>query len=171
MYGLTWSVLFGVAFQLAQRFLPGARAPWRAILLAMAGYWSVALVPFLKYPANPPGVGDPETITYRQGLYIGLLIASVASTALAIVVARYLERYIRSGWTRIGAGVAVAAAGGALTCILLPANPDPIQMPMDVVTGFRTLSVAGLTLFWVILGGGFALLTARASRGSAPAAR
>ena len=25
----------------------------------------------IKYPANPPAVGDPETIYYRQSLYVG----------------------------------------------------------------------------------------------------
>lgn len=164
MYGLTWSVLFGVVFYLVQRLLPAPDASWRGILLAVAGYWSVCLLPFLKYPANPPGVGDPETITYRQGLYIGLLAAAVVTTALAIAVARYLERYTRSIGTRAGAALAVAVAGGALAYIVMPANPDPIRMPTEVVNGFRALSVAGLTLFWVILGGGFAFLAARTSR-------
>ena len=32
-------------------------------------FLSVILVPFLKYPANPPSVGKPDTIAVRTALY------------------------------------------------------------------------------------------------------
>jgi hypothetical protein len=41
------------------------------------------LVPALKYPANPPAVGDPETIYYRQTLYV-IFIAISGFSALAV---------------------------------------------------------------------------------------
>ena len=40
----------------------------------------------IKYPANPPAVGDPETIYYRQSLYVGYLAIS-GFTALALALA------------------------------------------------------------------------------------
>ena len=40
----------------------------------------------IKYPANPPAVGDPETIYYRQSLYVGYLVIS-GFTALALALA------------------------------------------------------------------------------------
>jgi H+/gluconate symporter-like permease len=40
----------------------------------------------------------------------------------------------------------------------LPPNPDPVQMPADLVAAFRTLSLIGLTLFWLVLGVVFGLV-------------
>jgi hypothetical protein len=37
----------------------------------------------------------------------------------------------------------------------LPANPDPVEMPADLVWTFRLISFVGLLLFWVILAGMF----------------
>ena len=47
---------------------PARRA--RRILLAAAAFVVVFLVPFVKYPANPPAVGDPDTITKRTAAYL-----------------------------------------------------------------------------------------------------
>ena len=60
----------------------GARTT--AALLAGAALL-VYLVPFLKYPANPPAVGDPDTIGQRTALYflmmlLGILLAVGATT-------------------------------------------------------------------------------------------
>jgi Probable cobalt transporter subunit (CbtA) len=44
------------------------------------------LVSALMYPANPPAVGDPETINYRQSLYLGYLsIPGFAALGLALL--------------------------------------------------------------------------------------
>src|SRR6266550_517717 len=42
-------------------------------VLALAGFVVVELVPFLKYPANPPSVGDPDTIGRRTLLYLAMI--------------------------------------------------------------------------------------------------
>lgn len=34
------------------------------------------LIPVPKYPANPPAIGDPDTIYYRQSLYVAFLAIS-----------------------------------------------------------------------------------------------
>jgi len=48
------------------------------------------LVPALKYPANPLAVGDPETIYYRESLYIGLLaISGFSALGLALIYGKF----------------------------------------------------------------------------------
>jgi hypothetical protein len=37
----------------------------------------------------------------------------------------------------------------------LPGNPDPVEMPADLVWTFRVISFVGLLLFWLILAGMF----------------
>jgi predicted cobalt transporter CbtA len=44
---------------------------------------------------------------------------------------------------------------------LLPANPDAIEMPSDVLWTFPVLSVLGLAVFWTALGLVFGLLLQR----------
>jgi Probable cobalt transporter subunit (CbtA) len=152
IYGLTWSLLFGAVFQVAQRWLPGSTHFRRGVFLAAAAFWSVALFPFLKYPANPPGVGDPETITFRQATYLLMLALSVLGTALGVALAR------RRGW---GLASAFLAVFSMAVYFVLPGTTDPIALPAGLVSTFRALSLVGLAVFWAALGLIFGLLLQR----------
>jgi hypothetical protein len=59
---------------------------------------------------------------------------------------------------------------GGIAYLILPGNPDAIHMPDDVVSTFRALSLAGLTLFWVLFGAGFVWLVRGAGRNGSTAA-
>jgi Probable cobalt transporter subunit (CbtA) len=51
--------------------LPHSNSNIRKTLILAGIMWFVLfLVLALKYPANPPAVGDPEIICYRESLYI-----------------------------------------------------------------------------------------------------
>jgi hypothetical protein len=47
--------------------------------------------------------------------------------------------------------------------LAMPANPDPVRMPAGLVWTFRAISLAGLVVFWLVLGTSFQWL-ARARR-------
>jgi len=147
LYGLSLGVLFCGAFYLIQRALPVDGLAKKGALLALAGYWCIALVPFIKYPANPPGVGDPETIQFRQGFALALMLLLLGGAALSL----YLPRWVRglNTWALIAVNVAFAG----ILLVVMPANTDPVEMPPDLVMQFRVLSLLGLTLFWAVLGG------------------
>jgi len=160
VYGVIWGALLGVVHSVLGR----RRGPWEAArpgwLPALAIGWSVALFPFLKYPANPPGVGEAATIGYRQLLYGTFIVLSVAGTALAVVVHRRLQRaqdtaHDPRGWL-IAAAVYVAYA--AMLYVAMPASSDAVGGPADLIWTFRAISLAGLVLFWVVLGGAFGWL-------------
>jgi predicted cobalt transporter CbtA len=156
IFGAVWALLLTVVYHVVQRWLPAA-AKGRA-LLALAGWWSVSLIPFLKYPANPPGVGDPDTIGYRQALYFSFLLLSVAGTTLALILGRYLRATNSNGWRRSLVAPAFLLLFDLLIFAVIPNNPDAIGMPLGLVTTFRALSLAGLTLFWLIFGALFTWL-------------
>src|SRR5439155_2734738 len=62
VYGISMGLVFAVVL-VAVRHRLMARDDWRrAVQLAAAGFVTIFLVPFCKYPANPPAVGDPDTI-------------------------------------------------------------------------------------------------------------
>ena len=69
--GMSFGALFGIVFVYSRSLLlPHSNSNIRkAIVLAGIMWFVLFLVPALKYPANPPAVGDPETIYYREALY------------------------------------------------------------------------------------------------------
>jgi predicted cobalt transporter CbtA len=158
LYGVTWAMLFAVVYHLTQRWLPASTSARRGLILALVAYWAVGLFPFLKYPANPPAVGDPETIAYRQALYVGLLVLSIAGAAVALALARWLSQRSGSGFRPFLGAIAFLVIFAAVVYFVMPGNPDEVTLPADLMAGFRYLSLIGLTLFWAVLGVTFAAL-------------
>ena len=62
IYGLVIAFTFGSVFALVRHRLHLVSDVARAGWLAAVAFATIALVPGLKYPANPPGVGDPATV-------------------------------------------------------------------------------------------------------------
>lgn len=159
LYGLVWGVLFAVFYLV----LESRRGLWdtrtSGWLLALLLGWSVAWFPFLKYPANPPGVGEAATIGYRQLLYVGFIALSAAGVAVAFLVHRRAPRPPGIGGRRRLSVVAVYGIYAAVLYLAMPRNPDSVLMPMSLVWTFRAVSFAGLVVFWVALGGSFTWLT------------
>jgi hypothetical protein len=125
-----------------------------ALIVAGGCFTAFALVPGLKYPANPPAVGDPSTVNERTFLYFGaiamgaLLIAALLAVAGSARRARWSST--RTTWT----AAAVVAVGLAGLFAALPSSPDTV--PADVGAGlvwqFRLQSLGMLALLWATLG-------------------
>jgi predicted cobalt transporter CbtA len=146
--GTSIGALFGLVFAYARNSLPGSNDKKKGIILAGIMFFVLFLVPALKYPANPPAVGDPETIVYRQGLYIGMLAVSGFS-ALGLAL---LYRNIGHKESKKVIIPLIYAAIIAIAFIMLPPNPDDITISMDLVTNFRIVSTLTMGIFWGILG-------------------
>lgn len=134
--------------------------------LGAAAWFAVYLVPFVRYPANPPGVGDPNTIDTRTRGYL----AAVAIGLLGVTAALRLAGDLRRRGTR-PSHRQLAVAGVLLTTLavpfLLPTNTDPLDVPAGLLWQFRVLAFATSTLLWTGLAAAFGLL---AERDEAPAA-
>ncbi|MBW0013702.1 CbtA family protein [Mycobacterium sp.] len=65
-----------------------------AWLIAVFGFLGVYLLPFVKYPANPPAIGHTFTIVTRGRLYLTMVTASLILLGLAVFAARRLSRRI-----------------------------------------------------------------------------
>ena len=146
--GISISALFGLVFAYARDSIPGSTNKKKGLLLAGIMFFVLFLIPALKYPANPPAVGDPETIAYRESLYIGILAISGLSTlGLAFL-------YRKSGQSHSKKIIvpAIYALIIAIAFVVLPPNPDQITISMELVTNFRVVSVITIGLFWGILG-------------------
>jgi predicted cobalt transporter CbtA len=161
--GLALGILYAVVHALLARAV-AAEEPWgRALRLGGAGFFALSLVPFLRYPANPPGIGDAATIDSRAHLWLVSLVIGLVGVAFAALITRGLrERGVRPSLRQLAAA-GVLAATVALTFVL-PPNTDSIAAPVQLVWQFRLLSLATLVLLWGGLSAGFGLLEERASR-------
>ena len=74
--GLAMGSLFGIVFALSKNSLPGKNDISKAVILSAVMWTTLYLIPFLKYPANPPTVGDADTVVLRMILYVSFIIIS-----------------------------------------------------------------------------------------------
>ncbi len=131
--------------------------------LAGAGFVSVYLVPNLKYAANPPSVGEPETIGMRTAFYFAFIAISLATMIASVMLQRRLL-------DRMGAWNATLLAGAGylivvfVAALLLPTvNEVPDAFPAVVLWQFRIASLGAQCLMWTTIGLVFGALTERAA--------
>lgn len=145
----------GGLFALAFAFVSGrlTRLPPRttAILIAALGILAVYVVPNLKYPANPPSVGAPETIGYRTQLYFGMIVFSLAALAIAISTGRqFFAKLGALNATLVGAAVYIVLTAIA-AYVLPPINEVPQGFPADLLWNFRVVSFGIQGILWATI--------------------
>jgi predicted cobalt transporter CbtA len=146
--GVSLGALFGVVFAFARNSIPGSNNKKKALILAGIMLLVIYIVPALKYPANPPAVGDPETIYYRESLYIALLtISGFSALGLASLYRKFGDKKAKEIVIPVIYIGIIAAA-----FMILPPNPDEITAPMNLVMGFRIVSGFTVSVFWGLLG-------------------
>jgi len=161
LYGGAWGMLFGLLVYAVRPWFVKLDYGRQGFLLALLLGWAVAIFPMLKFPANPPGIGEAETIGYRQGLFVGLIALSLIGTTVALAIECRLSGRGKSARVAVILGYVVYLA---LIYFTLPGNPDAVRLPPDLVQSFRSLSLLGQILFWGVLGAAFSWLCRRQSR-------
>jgi hypothetical protein len=195
-FGMAMGALFAVAYCVCLGRTGGLRPRPLAMLVAAAGFLGMYLVPFVKYPANPPAIGHPETIRQRGLLYLLMVGCSVALLILTVWLGRRLRPRFGNWNASLLAGAVFVVAIGTVMAILPPlghlaANhsygnhltetPQPLTdsggrivypgFPADVLFGFRLYSVAAQLLMWMAIGLVFAPMAARLLEPAAAAKR
>lgn len=171
VFGIAIGGLFALVYAAVQGRLGAIGARGTAALVALGGFGAVYLIPSLKYPANPPSVGNPDTIGRRTALYFLMIAISLTVVITAAVVGRRLtERF--GAWN----GAILAAAGGlvmiGLAYAFLPrVHEVPAGFPAQTLWHFRVASTAVQATIWAALGLGFGAWTERALRPVARPAR
>src|SRR5262249_48603227 len=131
------------------------------------------LVPFVKYPPNPPAVGQADTIRDRTAWYLVMVLASVLLEIAAVWLARRLSARL-GGWNAglLAAGAYLAAiAAVAVSRPSVDETPGPLRdtsgaivypgFPADVLYEFRLVSLATQLVLWATIGLVFAALAGR----------
>ncbi|MEK2494959.1 CbtA family protein, partial [Kitasatospora purpeofusca] len=168
VYGVAVGGIAALAFCFALgrvgRFGPRATAA----LVAGAAFVTVYFVPFLKYPANPPAVGNPDTIGKRTALFFLMIALSVLIGVAAVILGKRLAPRLGTWNATLAAGLGYAVVMAVLAFVL-PPNDDAIPdgFPAALLWDFRLASIGLQVVLWT----GFALLFgALADRALAPAA-
>ncbi|HSF49663.1 MAG TPA: CbtA family protein, partial [Nitrososphaeraceae archaeon] len=63
--GMTFGSLLGIVFVFGKKIISGSNIK-KALVLSGVIWLVIFMIPAIKYPANPPTVGDADTIYYRQ---------------------------------------------------------------------------------------------------------
>lgn len=161
VYSTAFGGLFALVFALVYGRMADLGPRATSAVLAAIGFISVYVTPMLKYPANPPSVGLPETIGMRTSLYFAMILISLA----AMITAGMLRKRL---YPHLGAWNSVLVAGGAYIVVMaavafaLPAvNEVPEGFPATVLWQFRIASLGGQLIMWATLGLLFGAATER----------
>ncbi|MFE3793547.1 CbtA family protein [Nocardia tengchongensis] len=186
VFGAALGALFAVVYFLALR-KSGKISPRNLALLVSGGMFLVLYaVPFLKYPANPPSIGHPETIGARTALYVGMMVISAVVLCAAIWAGRKLAARLDNWTATVAASAGFVVVMGAVLALLpslghLSANkeygdfatetPQPLKDPSGTIVfpgfsaddlyHFRLYSFAAQLIVWAVIGVGFAWLAPR----------
>jgi hypothetical protein len=96
-------------------------------MIAGFGFLGVYLLPFVKYPANPPAIGHTFTITTRGQLYLAMVACSLVLLGLAV----YLARKLAPRLGLLGAVVVSAAAFLVVYGVLVGLLPSLGDLPAN----------------------------------------
>ena len=169
LFGVTVGGVFGISYAFFRERLAASSDFKRSISLAGAIFAGAFLIPFLKYPANPPTVGDPTTIRERTAAYFTLVALSLLGILLAWLAARTLKkRGVGVVRRRLMVGAGLVVVTGVLF-LVLPAAPSADGFPSGLLWAFRLSSFGTQLVFWAGLGVLFGLLCERANRKGAAA--
>lgn len=161
VYSTAFGGIFALVFAAAYRRMGDFSARATSALLAAVGFVSVYVVPMLKYPANPPSVGLPETIDMRTSLYFAMILISVAAMIAAGILRNRLNpRFGVWDSALIAAGAYIVVIAGV--ALALPdVNEVPEGFPATVLWQFRIASLGGQAIMWTVLGLAFGALAER----------
>lgn len=149
--GLALGGITALAAAFAMGRIGRLRPSQSTALVAALGFISVALVPFIKYPATPPAVGDADTIGARTTQYFVMLAISVIAMIAVVLLFRALV-------DRLGTyTAAVVSAGAYLAVVILAAELMPTvneigDFPADTLWYFRRGSLMTLATLWGVIG-------------------
>jgi hypothetical protein len=177
-FGAAMGLLFAVAYAICLGRTGRLRPRVLALAVAACGFLGIYLVPFIKYPANPPSIGHPETIRARGGLYLLMVLSSVVLLFLAVVLGKRLQGRFGNWNASLLAGLAFIVVIGTVMAVLPSlghlaynqahyghhATETPLPLtnakgvivypgfPADTLFSFRLYSVAAQLILWTTIG-------------------
>lgn len=129
IYGIILGVVLSVVVAGLHDRITGRDEFGRVLKIASAAFLATCLIPALKYPPNPPTVGNPDTIGERTASYLLLIAVSIAIVFAVRWAWNQLTARGFEGGSRflIGGGIAVLLV--TVAYLVFPPSPDRIEPP------------------------------------------
>ena len=145
IFGTSIGSLFGIVYALSKKSLPSKSNTGKTLILAGLMWFTLFVIPFLKYPANPSTVGDGETVVLRGILYLSFIaISGLMALGFYQIFKRFKEK--KKILAFIGYGVLIT-----IVFFIMPENPDEMTAPIELINGFRAVAFLASTVFWFTL--------------------
>jgi predicted cobalt transporter CbtA len=165
--GAVFGLVFAGAYGLLRWALPDFSSIAMALVAGLLGFWALSFLVSVKFPFVPPGVGEENTLVFRQGFQLLFYIMSALGVAGVILSLNEINGSVQSRTARHRLyALAVLVYGAFLLLIfwLVPGNPDPVPVPADLFLQFNNVSLIGHLLTWGLTAAGFAYLLNRDQR-------
>jgi len=166
--GLILSFLFGTLYAFLRHRIVGDLGDVKASAgLALVAFGLAVVVPWIRYPFLPPGMGNGATVLKRAFWELFLIVLCTAAFVVVELLVARLKGRISGDVRWILAIVAPVVVIGTIMYVF-PSVGDPypqgISAPM--IWSFRIRSLGDYALFWGIVGifGGW--LVSRVATGS-----
>jgi predicted cobalt transporter CbtA len=153
LFSLVFAIFWGRMGRLGERA--------SSAVIAAVSLLTIYLVPNLKYPANPPSIGNPETIGYRTYLYFGMIVISIAAMVAAINLGKSLLGRFDTWQSTIAAGAVYLVVIIIAFAVMPNINEVPAEFPATLLWQFRISSLGIQLVLWTTLGLLFGELTHR----------
>lgn len=129
LYGMVLGLILGVTVAALHHRIASGNEFGRGARVAAGAFVALIAIPLLKYPPNPPTVGDPDTVSQRTSDFLLLLGASIVVVFVAFFAWQWFTDRGTDGAPRflaVGGGLALSVV--ALYAIW-PASPDAVNPP------------------------------------------
>ncbi|CAD6551809.1 CbtA family protein [Paraburkholderia metrosideri] len=146
--GGLFSLVFAYAYGRVSVLSVRALSAW----LALAAFITLVIVPNIKYPANPPSVGDPETIGMRTGLFFLMIAISIATMVFSLKVRRRAMMKLGAWNGSIVAGLVFVVIIAAVQLSMPVINEVPAAFPAVLLWKFRVAAIGMQVIMWTTIG-------------------
>lgn len=144
--------IFALVFSMAYGRWSRLSAKALSAYLAVLGFTCIVLIPYIKYPPNPPSVGQGGTIELRTALFFGSIAICVAALVIALYAGRKLKQRMGS-WEAVILRACLFLVLATTGLQILPdINEVPVDFPASLLWDFRVAALGLQTLIWASLG-------------------
>ncbi|XUW91827.1 CbtA family protein [Burkholderia sp. M6-3] len=162
-YGAAFGGLFSLVFAYAYGRVGAMSARALSAWLALGAFVALVIVPNIKYPANPPAVGDPETIGTRTGLFFLMIAISLTAMVFSLKVRRRAAMKLGAWNGSIVAGLVFIAIIAAVQMSMPVIDETPAGFPAALLWKFRVAALGMQAIMWATIGLLFGAIVERSS--------
>jgi predicted cobalt transporter CbtA len=165
VYGAAFGGLFSLVFAYAYGRVGVMSARALSAWLALGAFVALVIVPNIKYPANPPAVGDPATIGMRTELFFLMIAISLTALVFSLKVRRRAAMKLGAWNGSIVAGLVFIAIIAAVQISMPVVDEVPAAFPAALLWKFRVAALGMQAIMWTTIGLLFGALAERSSSG------